>query len=167
MWMFNYFEKELGIPIHRAPIEREINGRSFLIGHGDGLGPGDYGYKFIKKVFANKWCQWAFSFLHPNLGIGMAHFWSRKSRDSNREANEFLGPEKEWLVQYCEKKINQKPYDYLVFGHRHLPIDFTLSNDKSRYINLGEWMNFNSYAEFDGKDIKLRFFDNPDGRSFP
>jgi UDP-2,3-diacylglucosamine hydrolase len=97
----------------------------------------------------------------------MAHFWSRKSRDSNREANEFLGPEKEWLVQYCEKKINQKPYDYLVFGHRHLPIDFTLSNDKSRYINLGEWMNYNSYAEFDGKDIKLRFFDNPDGRSFP
>lgn len=167
MWMFRYFEEELDIPIFRQPIEREIDGKKFLIGHGDGLGPGDHGYKFIKKVFANKLCQRAFSLLHPSLGIGLANYWSGKSRDSNRESSEFLGPEKEWLVQYCERKIESTPYDYFIFGHRHLPIDYTLSNGQSRYINLGEWLVNQSYARFDGKTLELLFYKNPDGKKFP
>ncbi len=167
MWMFDYFQEELGIPILRHPIERVFNGKKFFIGHGDGLGPGDHGYKFIKKVFANRLCQIAFSWIHPSIGISIAQFWSRKSRDSNREATTFLGPQKEWLVQYCERKLKTESYDYFIFGHRHLPIDFTLSNESSRYINLGEWMNYNSYAKFDGQSLQLAFYHNPDGRPFP
>jgi len=68
MWMFSYFEEELGIPIYREPIVREIMGKTFFIGHGDGLGPGDHGYKFIKRVFANPVCQWLFERLHPKIG---------------------------------------------------------------------------------------------------
>lgn len=167
MWMFDYFREELGIPILRQPIVREFSGKKFMIGHGDGLGPGDHGYKFIKKVFANRLCQIAFSWIHPSIGMSIAHFWSRKSRDTNREASTFLGPEKEWLVQYCERKLKTEYYDYFIFGHRHLPIDFTLSNASSRYINLGEWMNYNSYGKFDGQKMQLEFFHNPDGRTFP
>ncbi len=166
MWMFRYFEEELGIPIYRKPIVRKLFGKAFFIGHGDGLGPGDHGYKFLKKVFANPVCQWLFARLHPNFGIGLATFWSRKSREHNRIETEFYGEEKERLLAYANRKLDQQYADYYIFGHRHLPIDYTLKNGKSRYINLGEWMNYNSYAVFDGEDVEIKFFENEEAICF-
>ncbi len=166
MWMFRYFEEELGIPTHREPIIRERNGKTFFIGHGDGLGPGDHGYKFIKRVFANPFSQWLFERLHPNFGIRLANFWSGSSRKRDRDAGRFLGSEKEWLIAYCNRKLDQLSIDYFIFGHRHLPIDHTLKNGRSRYINLGDWMHYNSYAVFDGEELQLHFFENEEGRIF-
>ena len=164
MWMFRYFEDELGIPIYRQPIVREIQGKTFFIGHGDGLGPGDYGYKMIKKVFANKICQWLFARLHPNFGLWLMNFFSGKSRDAQDPSVEkqFLGENNEWLVVYTNKKIETTPADYFIFGHRHLPIDWMLKNEKSRYINLGDWLFQNTYAVFDGTNIFLQTFENQD-----
>ena len=167
MWMFRYFEEELGIPIYREPIVREIGGKTFFIGHGDGLGPGDHGYKMLKRVFANPLAQWLFRWIHPDMGMGIANFWSRRSRASNKDAETFLGPEQEWLVAYSNAQLDVHPADYYIFGHRHLPIDYTLKNGTSRYINLGDWTYFNSYATYDGTDIQLSFFENPSGRFFP
>lgn len=165
MWLFDYLEKELELTIFRKPIQVEHAGKHFFIGHGDGLGPGDHGYKLLKKVFANPLCQWLFARLHPNFGIGLASYFSGKSREANHDEDVFLGPDNEWLLQYCRRKSKQLPQtDYFVFGHRHLPIDWQLEEHKSRYINLGEWVNFNSYAVFDGQDIQLHFFENPDGK---
>jgi UDP-2,3-diacylglucosamine hydrolase len=159
MWIFDYLPKELGVPVHREPIVREWNGRQFYIGHGDGLGPGDHGYKFIKKVFASKVCQWLFARLHPNFGIWMANYWSRKSRNSASEKERtFLGEDKEWLVIYCKEILASQHYDYFIFGHRHLPIDHALS-DNSRYINLGDWIRYFTYAEFDGESLSLKTFE--------
>ena len=160
MWIFKYFEEELGIPTHRAPIQRTIHGKSFLIGHGDGLGPGDHGYKFIKKVFASKTCQWLFERIHPNFGIGLANYWSQRSRKINPPSKAFYGEADEWLLVYANEYIEHRDIDYFIFGHRHLPIDCMLKNGKSRYINLGEWLYFNSYAVFDGDQLALRFFEN-------
>lgn len=158
MWMFDYFPKELGVTLHREPITKEFNGKKFYIGHGDGLGPGDYGYKFIKKVFANPICQWLFARLHPNFAIGMGNFWSRKSRLSNgTEDEKFESEKKEWLAVYAKEVLQKEHFDYFVFGHRHLPLDIKL-NDKSRYINLGEWINYNSYAVFDGENLELKYY---------
>lgn len=161
LWMFRYFEEELGIPIYSHPIRKTIKGKEFLIGHGDGLGPGDKGYKRMKKVFTNPVCQWLFGKVHPDLGIRIAHFWSGKSRTQNELSPEtFLGREKEWLYQYASKKLKESPeIDYFIFGHRHLPLDLLLENKKSRYLNLGEWMNFNSYAVFDGDAIEINYFE--------
>lgn len=159
MWMFDYLPKELGVTLYREPIKREFNGKKFLIGHGDGLGPGDNGYKFIKKVFANRLSQWLFARLHPNLGIGLADYWSGKSRKANRgEDEKFLGEENEWLAIYCKEYLKQEHMDYFIFGHRHLPLDLRVG-ENSRYINLGEWINYNSYAVFDGKELKLTSYD--------
>src|SRR5688572_24803200 len=83
MWMFDYFEKELGIPVHRQPQHLQVGEQQLMIGHGDGLGPGDYQYKIIKWFFNSRLCQWLFARIHPNLGIGIAKYWSRKSRISN------------------------------------------------------------------------------------
>lgn len=154
MWMFGYFEKELNIPVYRAPIEREIHGKSFIIGHGDGLGPGDHGYKFIKKVFASPVSQWLFARIHPNSGIRLMKFFSGQSRDMTN-VPEWLGEEKEWLVQYCRSVLKKEHVDYFVFGHRHLPIELQLNNGKSKYINLGDWLTHYTYGVFDGEEMKL------------
>jgi UDP-2,3-diacylglucosamine hydrolase len=168
MWMFRYFEDELDIPIYRQPIERMIGGKQFLIGHGDGLGPGDHGYKFIKRVFTSRVNQWLYGrLIHPDLAYRIARFWSKKSRGSGTQDSVFLGPDREWLVQYAEEVLQEREIDFFVFGHRHLPIDYTLKNGKSRYINLGEWLNYNSYAVFDGTNLQLQFFENSAGRIFP
>lgn len=162
MWMFDYLPKEIGVEIHRDPIVREYNGKRFFIGHGDGLGPGDYGYKFIKKVFRNKFCQWAFARLHPNFGIGLANFFSSKSRLANAGSDkEFLGEENEWLAIYAKEQLQKEHYDYFIFGHRHLPLDLDLTHG-SRYINLGEWVSDFTYATFDGSTLSLEEFGPPE-----
>lgn len=155
MWMRDYFQQELNIPVHYEPKVYEWNGKRFYIGHGDGLGPGDHGFKFIKKIFRNPLCQWLFGWLHPNLGIGLANYFSRKSREKTGEADaEFLGADKEWLIIYCKEVLLKEHYDYFIFGHRHYPIDFAL-NERSRYINLGDWIRNFTYASFDGQDVQL------------
>ena len=167
MWMFRYFEEELGIPIYRQPIVREIGGKTFVIGHGDGLGPGDHGYKRLKKVFAHPLSQWLFRWIHPDVGIWIANYWSKQSRASGKDPKGFLGPDREWLVAFAEEQLRVQPADYYIFGHRHLPIDYTLKNGVSRYINLGDWTHYNSYAVYDGTDVQLKFFENPSGKAFP
>lgn len=167
MWMFRYFEDELDIPIYRKPIRREIYGNRFLIGHGDGLGPNDYKYKMLKKVLANPFCQWCFERLHPNFGLWLMRRFSGESRPSDSPPEKkFYGEKKEWLVQYANRKIETEDIDFFIFGHRHLPIDYTLKNQKSRYINLGEWLHYCSYAVFDGKKLELKFFENEEGEIF-
>ncbi len=158
MWMFGYFTKELGIPVYSKPITREYSEKKIMIGHGDGLGPGDYTYKLLKKIFRNKICQWLFSFLHPTIGMGIAKFWSRSSRAAQQEEEIFQGEEKEFLIRYCKKILERDKYDYFIFGHRHLPLDIKL-NETTRYINLGDWLTHNSYAVFDGEKLELKKFD--------
>ncbi len=162
LWMFGYFEEELGIPVFKKPIQREIGGKQFFIGHGDGLGPNDLGYKRMKKVFTNPACQWLFRQLHPDFGMKLADFFSGKSRAATPPAErKWLGDDHEWLLAYCERKISQGiAPDFFVFGHRHLPIDWRLSNGRSRYLNLGDWLNHNSFGVFDGVDLRLEFFEN-------
>ena len=115
MWIFDYLPKECGVILHREPIIREWNGKRFYIGHGDGLGPGDYGYKFIKKVFASPICQWLFARLHPNFGIGLANFFSKKSRASTGDKDRiFLGKENERLAIYARDILKKEHFDYFV-----------------------------------------------------
>lgn len=162
MWMRDYLQKELGIPVYFEPREFEFHGRKFEIGHGDGLGPGDKGYKFLKKIFRNPACQWLFGVFPPYIGMGLANYLSRKSRAQTGAKEEvFLGADKEWLIIHCRKVLEKKPVDYFVFGHRHLPIDHALSA-QSRYINLGDWIHYDTYAVFDGNNMELKSFTGKD-----
>lgn len=158
MWMFGYLEDELGVKIYREPIERTFNGKKFFLAHGDGLGPGDHGYKFIKKVFANPFLQWMFARIHPNAGIGIANYWSRRSRISQGK-EEYKGDDNEYLVAFVKEKLKSKHFDYFIFGHRHLPLEKKIGT--STYINLGEWVNFSTYAVFDGEKVELKHYSNP------
>lgn len=158
MWMKDYFQKELNIPVYFEPALFVFNNKKFLIGHGDGLGPGDHGYKFIKKIFRNKACNWLFGILPPFIGMGIANYFSKRSRAQTGLTNEvFLGEDKEWLISYCREVLQKGHCDYFIFGHRHLPIDFKLS-EQSRYINLGDWIQYFSYAVFDGENLELKYY---------
>ena len=160
MWMNGYFEKELNIDVFYDPKEFEFNGKKFLIGHGDGLGPGDHRYKFMKKIFRNKFSQWLFGTLHPAAGIGLADYFSRKSRAVTGSGDEhFLGEDKEWLILYCKELLEKKHFDFFIFGHRHLPIVFKL-NGQSVYINLGDWIKYNSYAVFEDENMTLKYYES-------
>lgn len=158
LWMDGYFEQELNIPVFRKPQGYNINNTSFFIGHGDGLGPGDKGYKRMKKVFTNPLSKWFFRWLHPDLGVKLAQYLSVKNKLISGEGDvEFLGEEKEWLVQYSKRKLEGGHYDYFVFGHRHLPLEIAL-NEKSTYVNLGDWISYFTYGVFDGEKLSLEKF---------
>ncbi|MBA2760990.1 MAG: UDP-2,3-diacylglucosamine diphosphatase [Segetibacter sp.] len=157
MWMRNYFQKELNMSVYFEPETFEWNGKKIFIAHGDGLGPEDHGYKFIKSIFRNSFCQWLFGLLHPSWGIGLANYFSRKSREKTGKQDEvFLGEDKEWLIIFSRGILAKEHYDYFIFGHRHLPLDLKLT-DKSRYINLGDWITYFTYAEFDGQSVQLKY----------
>ncbi len=159
MWMFDYFPKELGIPVYREPQLLKVGSQRLLIGHGDGLGPGDRTYKFIKRFFNSDICQWLFARIHPNLGMAIANYWSRKSRISNEKKEEkFMGEDREFLLTYCKEREKNEHHDFYIFGHRHLPLELKV-NEHSLYINLGEWVHYDTYAVYDGKNVALKKFE--------
>ncbi|WKK65963.1 UDP-2,3-diacylglucosamine diphosphatase [Lutimonas zeaxanthinifaciens] len=156
LWMMDYFEKELDIPVYHQPKEFEFGGKKFLIGHGDGLGPGDKGYKRMKKVFSHPLSKWFYRWLHPDIGVKIAQYLSTKNKlISGQEDIKFLGEENEWLAQYAKRKLEKKHYDYFLFGHRHLPMEIEVGKD-SIYINTGDWISHYTYAVFDGSELSLK-----------
>ncbi len=165
IWAFDYFEKELGISLQREAVIREWNGKRFFLSHGDGLGPGDSGYKFLKKVFEFRPNQWLFNWLHPDIGTRMALYFSRKSRYANelRDQKEIrksgkIDVSKERLYAFASDYLKSDPdIDYFIFGHRHIAVDLPLSG-KSRFINLGDWVSNYTYAVFDGRELSLMTF---------
>ncbi|MEY8870792.1 UDP-2,3-diacylglucosamine diphosphatase [Meridianimaribacter flavus] len=158
LWMNGYFEEELNIPVYHKPKEFTFNDTSFFIGHGDGLGPGDKGYKRMKKVFTNRFCKWLFRWLHPDLGVKLAQYLSVENKlISGEEDAKFLGEDNEWLIQYCKRKQSEKHRDFYIFGHRHLPLEIALENN-SKYINLGDWINYYTYCVFDGTTMELKTY---------
>jgi UDP-2,3-diacylglucosamine hydrolase len=162
VWMFDYFPKELGVTMNRKPIEREFDGKRFLIAHGDGLGPGDIGYKFLKSMFTSKVLQWLFSRLHPNFSLWFGNRWSVSSRYSKDISHKFRG-EQEIITKYSRQCLEKEHTDFFVFGHWHSPIIYELSH-QSNLVMLGDWIVNNTYACWDGVNMTLSKF-NPDGTS--
>jgi len=156
LWMKDYFETELNIPIYRAPKAFTLQGKTFLIGHGDGLGPGDQSYKLMKKVFTNPFFNWLFKWLHPDIGITLAKYLSTENKAiSGKEDLIFLGEEKEFLLLYCKEILQKNHYDYFVFGHRHLPMVYNLSND-AKYVNTGDWIDYFTFAVLENGIVQLK-----------
>ncbi|RMA66077.1 UDP-2,3-diacylglucosamine diphosphatase [Ulvibacter antarcticus] len=159
LWMQDYFEKELNIPTYRDVKEFTFNNKVFLIGHGDGKGPGDKGYKRMKKLFTNPFARWLFRWFHPELGMRLAQHMSVKSKlISGDDDKKFLGAEQEWLAQYSKRKLESKHYDYFIFGHRHLSMEIEVG-DKSMYYNLGDWIHQYTYGVFDGNTFEIKKFE--------
>ena len=162
VWAFGYLHKELGIQIHRDAEVAEYQGKKLFLSHGDGLGPGDKGYKLLKKVFAFKPNQFLFKWLHPDLGTAMGLFFSHRSRLANitkeKAERNNIPLEKEMLYQYALRKTDQIPdIDYFVFGHRHIPTLEKL-NEKATLIILGDWITHFTYGVLSEGKMELKKF---------
>jgi len=159
MWMFGYLEQEIGVQVHKDDFQFSQNGKQFFVAHGDGLGPGDFKYKRLKKVFRHPLCQWLFARLHPNFGVGLAQWSSRSSRKANADEDSlYKGTENEYLYQYVQRKSKQISANFFIFGHRHLPLRYNIN--QAIYLNLGEWINYETFAQFDGEKLQLLSFKN-------
>jgi len=155
LWTFGYLEEELGLIIHKEPLVTTINGKVFYIAHGDGLGSGNVNYKLLKNIFKSSICQWLFSALHPNIGIALAQWWSKKSRKKGGQFDkEKL---KIGLVSYSKKILTNTHVNYFIFGHIHEPIEIEL-NSESIYINIGDWITHFSFLEFHKSTLLLKYF---------
>lgn len=158
LWVRDYFTTELGMAVYHFPKTFQYNGKKFLIGHGDGLGPGDYAYKGMKRVFKNSVSKWFYRWLHPDIGVPFARYLSLKNKYiSGEEDVAFLGDDKEMLIQYCKEQYQKEAFDYFLFGHRHLPMEKKIGKT-SKYVNTGDWVSYFSYAVFDGKELKLCYY---------
>ena len=156
IWAYDYLPKEIGLIIHRKNIEKKINGIKFFIGHGDGLGPGDKGYKVLKAIFTNRVLQWLFARIHPNSALWFGHNWSKNSRYAKGiVAEPFQGERNELQVKFAQEKLISEHFDYFIFGHRHIPFAIKIGN-KSTVVNLGDWINNFTYAVFDGNQLELK-----------
>jgi UDP-2,3-diacylglucosamine hydrolase len=161
MWMRNLFIEELNADVHGKPIQIERFGKNIYIGHGDGLGPGDGKYKFLKHFFSSSLCQWLFRWIHPDIGMKIAMYFSYKSRFGHPvEREKYLGNDKEWLYVYCENLLQSMNVDCFIFGHRHLPIYTHIGPNSVQYINLGDWLDFNTYAILDESGVHLKQFES-------
>jgi UDP-2,3-diacylglucosamine hydrolase len=164
IWAFEYLHQELDIRLHRHPETCRMMDKTFFLAHGDGLGPGDSGYKFLKKVFSNKLNQFLFRWLHPDIGAKMGLYFSGRSRLANiikENKKENLNRiEDEMLYKYADGMLKQgiKP-DFFIFGHRHRPADIELVED-CRMIILGDWLTNFTYAVFDGNNLDLKYYKN-------
>ena len=158
MWMQDYFTKELNIKVLREPQQYIFNNKKFYIGHGDGLGPGDNTYKFLKRIFEGTLPRFLFRrILHPNLGLALGYLWaghSWKKHEKEDDVYHFESEQKEFLFHYCHEIEAKEHHDFYIFGHRHLKLDLKIGNN-SRYINLGDWVALNTYAVFDGQNLLL------------
>ena len=155
-WMNDYFKKELGIKVFKKPEVFVFNSKTFFIGHGDGLGPGDKGYKRMKLILSNPFFIWLFRLIHPDIGISLGKYFSQKNKLISGEKDvDFKGEDNEWLIRYSKKKLTEDHIDYFIFGHRHFPIVHQLKS-KSKYINLGDWITHFTFGVFDGKTFNLR-----------
>lgn len=158
LWHFGYLETEVGLKVHDGPLISTIDDQSFFIAHGDGLGPGDLKYKFIKSILTNKLCQRMFSVIHPTIGLILMRKMSLVSRNGHDhqtnavEANALP-------IQFCEQYLKDNPeISYFIMGHWHHPIVYRLKNQISHYVNLGDWISYFSYAVWDGSSLELKRF---------
>ena len=162
-WAFDYLNEESGVVIHDDTQETVLKGHRFFLAHGDGLGPGDRSYKFLKKVFLSKFNQFLFRWLHPDLGTKMGLYFSRGSRISNMMKQEqdenFFVVDQEKLLVYSREMAAKKPdIEYFVFGHRHVPTNLKVS-DTASCIILGDWVKHFSYGKFDGDTFEIKYFE--------
>jgi UDP-2,3-diacylglucosamine hydrolase len=163
IWLYSYVQEELGVTVHKGPLEVILHGKKFFLAHGDGLGDPTFGYKALHHIFHNKLNQRLFSFLNPRLGLWFGLKWAKHSRLKRGDGpEEYLGEDQEFIVQFAKEQARSAgpdAPDFYVFGHRHILLDLMISS-KTRIIILGEWFRLYSFGSFDGTNFMLEMYED-------
>ena len=159
LWLSKYLTEELQVTIFYKPVSFLFHEQRIMIGHGDGLGPGDRKFKFLKKIFTSSINKKLFSWLHPDVGLWLGNWWSENSRNKDlTNPDPYMG-EKEPLFLYCQDVEKRTKHDFYIFGHRHLSLTEKIS-ESATYLNLGDWIKYCTYVEIDNDSIKLKKYED-------
>ena len=159
MWMKGYLVEELGLRLHKKAIEKIVFGKKFYLAHGDGLPTDRWVNQLMKRIFSNSFLQWCFARIHPNTAIGIMRYFSKRSRLAHQVYDLEFKAESEQMLRFAQDLIKrEKDLDFIIMGHRHLPVDYLLDNNKTRYINPGDWIRHFSYVEYDGNELAIKFY---------
>ena len=154
IWIFDYLPHELGITIHDGTLITEIRGKRFFLSHGDNVGKRPMTFRFLRKIFRNRFCQYLYAAIHPRWTIAFALRWSAHSRKAGDDYAEYQGEKNEHLVCFAKEFRETGKIDFFIFGHRHILLDLALPH-QSRIIILGDWIKHPSYAVFDETGLNL------------
>ncbi len=155
LWMHGYFEQELHAMVYKTAQTISIQGKIFHLAHGDGVAKEDKRYRLLKAFLHNKVSQYIYRQLHPDIGLKLADFFSRMGPKHKYEDLQMKEPDKEYQLLYANFLLKNNHYDYFIFGHRHIPCSTQLNAD-STFINVGDWISYNTYAVFDGQITLLK-----------
>lgn len=156
LWHFGYLSDSVGVIMHKGPLNAVHDQRGFYIAHGDGVDPADRYYSFIKSIMTNRLCQKLFACLHPTWGLALMKKLSIMSRGKHEDFPD-ASAANAIPINQCERMLKTTPNtDFFIMGHWHYPIVHLLSNQRSMYINLGDWMTHFSYAEWNGQELILK-----------
>ena len=154
LWMHGYFEQEMQIRVYKTAQTFDINQKLFHLAHGDGVSKKEWKYRIMKSLLHSKVSQWVYRQLHPDLGLRLADFFSRLGPKHKYDDLSMKDHAKEFQILYANSLLQQRHYDYFIFGHRHIPCEFELQAG-SKFINLGDWISYDTYAIFDGETTRL------------
>ena len=158
IWLTDYLSTECGLIVKKEPVVKTLNGKVFFLAHGDGLGEESWSFRFVRKIYHNKFLRILYAAIHPRWTMAFASKWSDYSRVTG-EIAPYMGEDKEHLVKFAKETLETSPeINYFVFGHRHIMLNLPLKED-SNIVILGDWMSYFSYAVFDGEVMELKQFD--------
>lgn len=160
VWMFDYLQRELGVKIHSGDVDVNLKGVNLFIGHGDDTGY-DKWYHILMLIFHNRFLQFCYRWLHPDLAGLIATTWSHKSRmghyaDERKNGRKTIPTESEFQVRYARRLVSQgSGARFFIFGHRHEVIDAAAGPDGQRVLVIGDWIRNFTYARFDGRNVEI------------
>ncbi len=139
-WTFGFLENEIGLIVHRDELYIELEGKNFLLAHGDLMGQVKPGYRMLQNIFRARFPNMLFRAIHPRWAFSMASEWSRHNRLSKGFLYEYKG-EEEPSFRYAAQYPH--PVDYCIIGHIHSPARCNLPGG-GELIVLGDWVSVGS-----------------------
>jgi UDP-2,3-diacylglucosamine hydrolase len=155
-WLDGFWEEDLGVIVHRHPLEMVLDNKRFFIAHGDGIDEKDHGYHLLSSVLRNRFFIKCFSLIPPPLAYGFARAISHTSRKFDNKDPQIIKRDHEIMKHFVNKKFTEG-FDYVILGHYHQPEEF--HKDNHVFLNCGDWLGHYSYGVYDG-ELKLYFQDS-------
>ena len=145
-WGGRYLRDEVGLNLHFKPQRWTLAGRESWVGHGDGEGPGDTGYKMLSAVLRNPMFVGTFRQLPAAWGDAIAQRvtsthgrWEGPGEHERRHSDR--------LQRWGESLIRAEPQiELLATGHTHLPVVSEVEPGRF-YVNSGDWVYHRSYLK--------------------
>ena len=153
-YLGDYMHDEIGIDCIDECTDFIVAGKKFFVAHGDGYAKSDGNYRILKKILRHRISNFLFkTFIPPDIGIKIAKLASGSSRKLRKVDRGYWSKQ---YLEFAEKKLSEG-YDFVLLGHLHFPVRENISG--KTYINTGDWINYYSYARFDGKELSLENFE--------